>query len=81
MTALDDLANRISKDLPLTEAELSGPQQVLRLQQEQMTALHEVCLCLASAAEHLRWHLRLMCVVGPLLHMHALQRAFCTIRL
>ncbi|CAL5228464.1 g11604 [Coccomyxa viridis] len=42
MTALDDLANRISKDLPLTEAELSGPQQVLRLQQEQMTALHEV---------------------------------------
>ena len=42
MTALDDLANRISKDIPSTEAELRGPGQKLRLQQEQMTALHEV---------------------------------------
>ena len=36
------------------EAELSVPDQVLRLQQEQLTALHEASPAPATGAEHLR---------------------------
>ena len=53
MTALDDLANRISKDIPSHEADSSGPQRSLKLQQEQMTALQEASTCLATCTRHL----------------------------
>ena len=51
---LDDLADCVSKDVAVTEAELGVPDQSLRLQQEQLTALHEASPAPSSAAMHRR---------------------------